>query len=156
MQAPQIKPRRTSAARTVNKGERGFTLIETAIAMIVMMVAGLGAASLFTYAIRVNSVAGARAASIAIAQQTLEQLRGVNFNDASLTPNTTTSQTVTGVNSSYTVQTIICNTSACGGSASLKSIRIVVTPVRADGLGANMAVEVRTQRANPVSGPYLQ
>jgi len=155
MQAPQIKPRRTSAARMISKGERGFTLIETAIAMIVMMVAGLGAASLFTYAIRVNSVAGARAASIAIAQQTLEQLRGVPFDDASLTPNTTL-QTVTGVNSSYTVQTIVCNTSACGGSATLKSIRIVVTPVRADGLGANMAVEVRTQRAAVVAGPYLQ
>jgi Tfp pilus assembly protein PilV len=140
----------------MNKSERGFTLIETAIAMIVMMVAGLGAVALFTYAIRVNNISGTRAAAIAIAQQSLEQFRGVEFNDAILTPGVTASTTVAGVDSSYTVQTTVCNTSACGGSPTLKNIQIVVTPVRGDGLGSTMAVVVNTQRAAPGVGPYLQ
>ncbi|HZH90398.1 MAG TPA: prepilin-type N-terminal cleavage/methylation domain-containing protein [Pyrinomonadaceae bacterium] len=139
----------------MNKSERGFTLIETAIAMIVMMVAGLGAVALFTYAIRVNNISGTRAAAISIAQQTVEQFRGVHFGDVLLTPGTA-STTVNGVDSSYTVQTTVCDTSACGGSATLKHIEIVVTPVRIDGLGSSMAVVLSTKRAAPVTGPYLQ
>jgi Tfp pilus assembly protein PilV len=136
-------------ARLAKNGERGFTLIETSIAMIVMMVAGLGAAALFTYAIKINNVSGAHAMSLAIAQQRLEQLRGVPFTDASLDSGTTTS-TVAGVDSSYTVQTTI------GGSTTLKDITIRVTPVRGDGLGQSSPIVVRTQRASPTVGPYLQ
>lgn len=142
--------RTSDATGTMNKSEQGFTLIETAIAMIVMMVVGLGAASLFTFAIRVNSVSGSRAASIAIAQQTLEQFRGVPFYHASLDPGTVTLPTVTGVSSSYTVQTTV------SGSTTLKDIQVVVTPVRADGLGASMAAVVRTQRAILTTGEYLE
>jgi Tfp pilus assembly protein PilV len=148
-------PGATSGVIRLNKSERGFTLIETAIAMIVMMVAGLGAVALFTYAIRVNNISGTRAAAISIAQQTVEQFRGVHFGDALLAPGTATT-TVSGVDSSYTVQTTVCDTAACGGSATLKHIEIVVTPVRIDGLGSSMAVVVSTKRAAPQSGPYLQ
>lgn len=155
MQAPKTKHDATARATLKNKRQQGFTLIETAIAMIVMMVAGLGGVALFTYSIRVNNIAGGRAAAISIAQQSLEQFRGVNFDDAMLAPGVTSS-TVTGVDSSYTVQTTVCNTSACGGSATLKSIEIVVTPVRGDGMGSSMAVVVRSQRAAPVPGPYMQ
>ena len=155
MQTPKTKLGGTRAAIITNKNEQGFTLIETVIAMIVMMVAGLGAVALLTYAIRVNNIAGGRAAAISIAQQSLEQFRGVNYNDALLAPGVTSTTTATGVDSTYTVQTTVCITTACGGSATLKNIEIVVTPVRADGLGASMAVVVRTQRAAPVMGPYL-
>jgi Tfp pilus assembly protein PilV len=151
MQAPQKKP----GALITNKSEQGFTLIETAIAMIVMMVAGLGAVALFTYAIRVNNISGGRAAAISIAQQKLEQFRGVTFDNTVLAPGVAT-ETVSGVDSSYTVQTTVCAASTCGGSDTLKNIEIVVTPVRSDGLGAGMAVVVRTQRAAPTAGPYLQ
>jgi Tfp pilus assembly protein PilV len=136
-------------AQLGKKDERGFTLIETSIAMLVMMIVGMGAAALFTYAIKVNSVSGAHAMSIAIAQQQVEQLRGVAFNDASLAAGTSTS-TVAGLDSSYTVQTTI------GGTATLKTIRVQVTPIRADGLGTSTGVVIRSQRAAQAAGPYLQ
>src|SRR6266550_7199387 len=64
--------------------ERGFTLIETSIALVILMIAGLGLASLFTYSIQYNSGGNDRAVAISIAQQQLEQLRSVTFTDAML------------------------------------------------------------------------
>lgn len=62
----------------------GFTLIETAIAMVVMMVVGLGATSLFLYSIHNNSGGSMRSDALAIAQQQAEELRSVGFNDEKL------------------------------------------------------------------------
>lgn len=59
--------------------ERGFTLIETAIALVVMMVMALGAASLFAYSVYNNSGGADRAQTLAIAQQALERLRHAKF-----------------------------------------------------------------------------
>ena len=65
--------------------ERGFTLIETAVAMVVMMVVGLSIASLFVYAINNNSGANDRELALGIAQQRMERLRNVTFNVANST-----------------------------------------------------------------------
>jgi type II secretory pathway pseudopilin PulG len=62
----------------------GFTLIETVIAMLVMMVVGLGATSLFLYSVRYNSGASQRSIAMAVAQERLEVLRTVEFGDAAL------------------------------------------------------------------------
>jgi type II secretory pathway pseudopilin PulG len=72
----------------------GFTLIETAIAMVVMMVVGLGATSLFFYAVRSNSGSEGRSQALAIAQQRLEDLRTVAFNDPQLAIGQTTTTVV--------------------------------------------------------------
>jgi type II secretory pathway pseudopilin PulG len=81
---------------------RGFTLIETTIAMVVMMVVGLGATSLFLYSIRNNSGGDNRSQALAIAQQRLEELREVAYNDPELALGQTTTtvvlQNVTGGN----------------------------------------------------------
>src|SRR5438477_7412302 len=61
--------------------ERGFTLIETSIALVIMMVAGLGVVSLFVYSIGYNSGGTDRAIAISVAQQQIEQLRSVPFTD---------------------------------------------------------------------------
>ena len=86
----------------------GFTLIETTIAMLVMMVVGLGATSLFLYSVRYNSGASQRSIAMAIAQQRLEVLRGAAYDDAGLSfgahapetvviaPTTTTGYTQSG------------------------------------------------------------
>lgn len=60
-------------------GERGFTLIETAIALVVLMVMALGAASLFSYSVYYNSGGADRAQTLAIAQQAMERLRHAKF-----------------------------------------------------------------------------
>ena len=64
-------------------GQSGFTIIETTIAMVLMLIVALGAASLFSYSIYNNSGGSDRAVSLAIAQQALETLRSATFTTAS-------------------------------------------------------------------------
>ncbi|HLL73338.1 MAG TPA: prepilin-type N-terminal cleavage/methylation domain-containing protein [Pyrinomonadaceae bacterium] len=77
-----------------SKHSGGFTLIETTIAMVVMMVVGLGATSLFLYAIRNNSGGEERSQALAIAQQRLEELREAPYNDPQLAVGQTTATVV--------------------------------------------------------------
>src|SRR5947207_7609215 len=99
--------------------EQGFTLLETSIALIVMMVMTLATGSLFVYAVNYNSGSGDRSAALAIAQQRMERLRRSSFDDANLTTASTT-ETVTNAGRQYAVVTTVCATSDCGGSATLK------------------------------------
>ena len=62
-------------------GERGFTLIETAIALVIMMIVGLGAASLFFFAAQNNIGANDRDLAMAVAQKRMEWLRSIAFNE---------------------------------------------------------------------------
>ncbi|HWT00450.1 MAG TPA: prepilin-type N-terminal cleavage/methylation domain-containing protein [Pyrinomonadaceae bacterium] len=73
------------AAEHVRSSERGFTMIETAIALVVMMVVGLGAASLFFFAAQNNIGANDRELAMAVAQKRMEWLRSMP-----LDPTTTT------------------------------------------------------------------
>ena len=63
------------------KGQQGFTLVETSIAMVVMMVGALGIASLFVFSTQNNIGGGERALAMAVAQQQLEQIRSVSYED---------------------------------------------------------------------------
>src|SRR5215471_21204050 len=108
--------------------EEGFTLLETSIALIVMMVVTLATASLFVYAVNYNSGSGDRSAALAIAQQRVERLRRTPYDDALLSTASTT-ETVTNAGRSYTLVTTVCWDSTCGGSDSLKIITVSVSPV---------------------------
>ena len=72
----------------------GFTLIETTVAMLVMMIVGLSASSLFLYSVRNNAGASQRSVAMAVAQQRLEVLRGAEYEDAGLAFGTYTPETV--------------------------------------------------------------
>lgn len=61
------------------RGERGFTLIETAIALVIMLVLALGAAALFAFSVYNNSGGDDRAQTLALVQQELESLRHAKF-----------------------------------------------------------------------------
>lgn len=61
-------------------GENGFSLIETTIAMLLMLIVALGSASLFSFSIYNNSGGSDRAVSLALAQQAMEAMRGAAFN----------------------------------------------------------------------------
>jgi Tfp pilus assembly protein PilV len=67
---------------TLERGssERGFTLLEAVIGLVLMMIVALGSASLFSFSVYNNSGGSERATSLAIAQQALERLRSATFN----------------------------------------------------------------------------
>src|SRR5258708_9132508 len=75
----KLKRRRGGNTAQHSAIERGFTLVETSIALFILMVAGLGLASLFTYSIQNNSGGNDRAVAMSIAQQQIEQFRSVPF-----------------------------------------------------------------------------
>ncbi|MEJ7576467.1 MAG: prepilin-type N-terminal cleavage/methylation domain-containing protein [Pyrinomonadaceae bacterium] len=74
----------TASTAAHRPSERGFTLVEVSISLVVMMVVGLGVASLFFYSITNNTSAADRELSMAVAQTRMEELRNVAFTDASL------------------------------------------------------------------------
>ena len=101
--------------------DRGFTLIETCIAMVILMIVVCGVLPLGVYALKYNSAAAIRAGAVMAAQRKLEQLRADSFNSCisssevvSVGP--TDSQT-------YTVDVVVTDT-----TSTLKTITITVTP----------------------------
>lgn len=101
--------------------ERGFSLIETCIALVILMIMVCGVLPLGVYALKYNSTAGIRAGAVAAAQRKLEQLRGDSFNSC-----ISSSEVVTvGMtdSQSYTVDVTVTVV-----TATLKNIKIVVTP----------------------------
>jgi len=144
----------THTARTRPKDRQagGFTLIETAIAMLVLMVAGLAASSLFMYSINYNSGANDRAVAQAVAQRQMEVLRKTSF--AQLASST---QDVTSTGRPFTVATTVCNdgSALCGGNTSVKRVTVQVTPQSAGGAWARSAVTLVTLRSNIATGSYF-
>ncbi len=134
------------------ESEQGFSLLETAIAMVVMMVMALAVASLFAFAVNYNSGANDRTVALALAQQRLERLRDAAYWDSVMTAGSTT-ETIQNGAQQYTVVTTVCDSAGCGGSDSLKLITIQVRPSNLN-QWVNSPVIVVSQRANPASGPY--
>ena len=115
--------------KTNQKGERGFTLVETSISMVVMMVAGLAVSSLFVFSMQNNVGGNERALAMAVAQQQLEQLRSVTFEDTTMSAGTTTSTITNGDKNYSVVKTITDETNANGSDKQLRKITITVTPI---------------------------
>lgn len=134
-----------------NGRERGFTLLETCTALLVMMIGGLGICAVFTFAIRNNTGSRDRAAALAVAQQQMEYYRNLTFLDPGLTATVTnpTPVTVTSAGRTYSVQTRITDT-----TSSLKTIRIQVVPLLNDDQWALGTVEISVQRSAFSLGPY--
>ena len=107
----------------VTKAQGGFTLIETSIALVLMMIVSVGLAPLFVYATRYNSAAAIRAGALAIAQIKLEQLRATSFDSCvSSTETLSVGDPTTGLQT-YTVQLTVVNT-----TSTMKDVTLVVTP----------------------------
>jgi len=139
----RITVRRKMAAKKT--GDHGFTLLETAIALVVMMVMALAAASLFVFAIRYDTGANDRALALSIAQQRMERLRRTLFSDATLNTASSTESFTSGGHP-YTILTTI------GGSAELKVITVRVTPAAASSNWASTPVTIISQRSTPLLG----
>nr|ART35665.1 B454 [uncultured bacterium] len=141
---------------TNRKGERGFTLVETSISMVVMMVAGLAVSSLFVFSMQNNVGGNERALAMAVAQQQLEQLRSVSFEDTTMSAGTTTITIRNGDHDYSVVKTITDETNTDGSNKQLRKITITVTP-----LGGSHATWTRTPvtlvslRSTLASGSFL-
>lgn len=131
--------------------EKGFTLVETTSALLVMMIGGLGICAVFAFAIRNNTGSRDRALALAVAQQEMERYRQMKFLDVGLTAQAATSKTVTSADDrTYTVVTTITDT-----TTSLKTIKIQVTPLLNSDEWARGTVEISVQRAAFALGPYV-
>ena len=136
------------------KGQQGFTLMETSIAMIVMMVGALGIASLFFFSTQNNVGGSERAIAMAVAQQQLEQIRSVSYDDATLDVETVTS-TVRNAEQNYTVErTVTQETNPNGSDKQLKKITIKVTPQVGGPAWLNTTVVLVSFRSILTTGPY--
>ena len=159
-----MKLKRTSA-------QRGFTVLEAAVALVILMIIGLGIASVFTYSIQANGRADDRELAMTIAQKRMEWLRTIPFTTQTrsvaysfpngglaATATAGVSETVTSAGRSYTVNTIITdlNFVPAGqpdeGACTRKRIQVSVTPASAT---TNFeTVRVSTQRTTQVVGSY--
>ncbi|HYO91148.1 MAG TPA: prepilin-type N-terminal cleavage/methylation domain-containing protein [Pyrinomonadaceae bacterium] len=139
-------------------GERGFTLLEVCIALLLLLIASIGVATAFAFSIQNNSSAGDRAVALALAQQRLERLRNLDFNNAALTAGVVT-QDVTNANRPFRVVTTITDvdtdTSAAANAIgpTTKLIRVDVTPSGSSWTWANSIVTVVTTRSAFAPGP---
>jgi Tfp pilus assembly protein PilV len=101
--------------------DRGFTLIETCIAMVILMIVVCGVLPLGVYALKYNSAAAIRAGAVMAAQRKLEQLRAGSFTSC------ISSSEVVAVgptdSQTYTVDVVVTDT-----TSTLKNITITVTP----------------------------
>jgi len=103
--------------------QRGFTLVETSIALVFIMIVFVGIAPLLVYAVNYNSGSAIRAGALAVAQRKLEQLRSTSFDECA-----SSSETVTVGKPGNGLQTYTVNTTVTNTNATLKTINIVVTP----------------------------
>jgi Tfp pilus assembly protein PilV len=153
--------------QSIASAQQGFTLLEAAIALVILMIIGLGIASLFTYALGANTRADDRELAMTIAQKRMESLRTIPFTTqtrmldismgglkATLPEGVT--ETVESAGRSFTVNTQIQDMSVVPmnepdeGAPTSKSIRIAVTPVSAT-TGFETVI-LNTQRSTQVVG----
>ena len=149
-----MKTNNSKKQKTSKKNQRGFTIIETTIASLVMLVGALAVSSLFLFSTQNNIGGGERALAMAVAQQQLEQIRSASYEDTTLNVGTTNA-TVTNGGRPYTVQRVVANeTNADGSAKQLKRITIRVTPQSAPNW-ISRTVELVTMRSTLASGSYL-
>ena len=135
--------------------QSGFSLVETTIALLVMMVGALACTSLFVFSLQNNVGGSERALAMAVAQQQLEQIRSVNYEDLTLNVGTSTS-TVRSAGRNYTVQkTVAQETNSNGTSKELKRITIRVTPQAGGPNWLSTPVVLVSLRSTLNAGPYV-
>ena len=151
----RIQPRR----RQQRHAEAGFTVLETTIALVVMMIAALGAASVFSYSVNYNSGGSDRLVALALAQEQLEKIRSAQFNstvtDQILIGGTSSQSGVIRMGKRYVVTKTIDDDPTTGttdviAATTLKRITIDVAPESVSpgwSLNAGARITLITQRA---------
>ncbi len=152
----------SNTLRAENGNAAGFSLVETIIALLILMVATLGVFGVFAYATTINTGNSNRSQALAILQREVELMRSAKFTPTVISNATTATATCADVddgardltggakasqtrcasdNTRYVVDTVIDddpftpNTPdpQINASTTLKEITITVTPVGANG-----------------------
>jgi Tfp pilus assembly protein PilV len=152
---------REETNRQPKDGAAGFSLLETVISLLLMTVVGLGATSLFFFAVRNSVSASDREMAMAVAQQRMEQLRTESFSSTNLaqTSSTPSPNTVTRGGRQYDVTTTITNSNVVNGSATTKTIAVKVVPNNDTSVWARTvssvfgSVTLISQRSTQSTGP---
>ena len=144
---------RTPKTKTANR-EGGFTIIETSIAMVVMMVAALACSSLFVFSIQNNVGGSERALSMAVAQQQLEQLRSVDYDDSTLNDLVTNFSVTTGGRTYNVQREVVTEKNSNDTSKELKRITVAVTPQAAGPNWTRTPVVLVSYRSTLSNGSY--
>jgi Tfp pilus assembly protein PilV len=149
--------RRNKTARKGKKadqGQRGFTLMETCISMVVMMVAGLATSSLFVFAVQ-NNVGGAeRALAMAVGQQHWNGSEASPMKTRRSIVGSTTSTITSGERHYSVVKTITEEKNDDNTSKNLKKITLVVTPTGGAKAWTRTSVTLVSLRSSLASGSY--
>lgn len=165
-------------AKDRQDGQQGFTLLETTIALVIMMVVTLGVTSLFLYAASNNLAAADRQMAMAVGQKRIEWLRSIPLNETTRSqaysyPNGGLGQTssggiletVTSGGRNYEVRTIITdrdtdldNTAVSNAiPPTIKIIEVRVRPLTSGPFQVTSvfaSVTLLTQRTLIQTGPH--
>ena len=136
-ESPSQNSATTVSPHLKDEGKAGFTLVEVACAMVIILITLLGVVFVFTYAINYNAGNNSRAQALAVLQQEVEQMRAAKFTptitDASLAGGTKASKAVTSpTGSRFTVDVVVDNDPLTSGiqddtatpSPTLKEIKV--------------------------------
>ena len=155
---------------SLRSNQTGFTILETTIALVILMIIGLAIASLFLFATQANARADDRELSIAIAQKRMEWMRTIPFTTQTrslafsypngglgATATTGVTETVQSAGRNYQINTVIQDLSFVpagnpdAGASTSKSIRLSVTPLGVKSYGT---ITIYTQRSTQVVGNF--
>ena len=139
------------------RAEAGFTILETVIALCIMLVVGFGAISLFLFSTNYNAGASDRARALAVAQETMEELRAKPFTDASLAAGTTTTTVTRGSNAeadrrTFTVVKVVENDGTTLPVNRQKKVTVTVTATGGGGRFNAGGVTLVMVRASDLAG----
>jgi Tfp pilus assembly protein PilV len=148
-----------SRTNTTKRGAancRGFTLLETTVAMLVLMVVSMGVVGALLYAMNSNLGAGNRSHANAVAQRQIEYLQNVPFVnlEAAVTAAGGAAKVVQVEGHSFNVATAF-QYAPSAAAPTLKTVVVTVTPQGVDpNSWAQSPVQARLQRTTQVVGPY--
>lgn len=141
------------------RAESGFTILETVIALCIILVVGIGATGLFLFAANFNAGASDRARALAVAQETMEELRAKPFTDAALAAGTTTARVERGSTNAgqsdyraFNVTKVVENDGSTSPAGRQKKITVTVTPETSGGRFSPGGVTLLMVRASDAQG----
>lgn len=138
--------------RTRGDGEGGFTLVETALAMLVLLIGLVGVAELFAVAMRANSFSFSSGAATIAAQNKIEELRRLSFDDPQLQISATTPDplTINVTNYNDTSGGFIRRWSvAAGPTPDTRLVTLRITPTNPDPRRTRQQLDLTTLLVRP-------